>query len=272
MSRKLGRITPQHRPVLKAKDFFETGAVAPTEVHNSDRSVQWQMFGNGPDPGLELYFPQVAKFGVGNCVPCRILHAIQHEAISAGNPVPAFREDAGINLYSYLTGFDASQTDPETGANPTDRGTDPTQADTYWRTNGVLLPDGTTHKIAAYLDISPLDANEWGLGIAEFDYLGVGLNLTASALTDTYWQDKPNDPVIDGHEIMVNSYDAMNTNVNCWGPDANKLVMSREYLVKRCDQMTVYLSQGMINTRTGVSKHGFNYDKLAAAYAQLTGE
>ena len=265
-TRKLGRIKPHVVPRFHFRDFLEPGATAPAEVHRTDRQFNWPMLANGPDPSVTVN-PIVASYGVGDCVIARTLHAIQHMHISAGTSVPTFHGDDALALYSAVTGYDPSQTDDQ-GNNPTDQGTDPSVMDNYWQNTGVKFPDGTVDKIAGFLQVSPTNPNEWGLGIAEFDFLGAGYNLTQSAETSNLWQVIPNDPVVGGHEVMHNSYDAERLNVNCWGEDAVNLLVTRGYLTAQCDQLTIYLSHDVLN-KNGISNLGFNYTKLQQAFSAL---
>lgn len=263
--RKLGRITPQFTPRLRFADYLVAGAPPlPTKVNRSDQGAAWTktMLANGPDPTVTD--PTIRKFGVGNCVIARTLHLIQHMHYNAGTAVPQFTGDDALALYSDVTGYDPSKTD-EHGNNPTDQGTDPNAMDTYWRTKGVPLPGGGRDYLLAYLAVSPSQSQEWERAIWEFDSVGVGLNLTKSAETTTTWAVIPNDPVIGGHEVLSSSYDLLSLDVETWG---EVLTMTRGYLLKRCDQLTAYLSRDALN-KSGVSETGLNYTAIAAAFPHL---
>lgn len=254
MSRKLGRIQPHFLPKLKFADYVEAGAPTPPSVYRPDRGFPWSVLANGPDNTVTN--PIIRKFGVGNCVAARILHAIQHLAISANKEPPKITGDEGIKLYSDIGGFDPSQT-TENGENPTDLGLDPNTADTYWKTTGVKLPDGTTDKIVGFLAVDPKKQAEWKRGIWEFDVLGCGLNLTQSAEESELWEVKANDPEIGGHEILLHSYD-WRIGIDTWGLLWH---MAVPYLEKQCDQLTVYLTEDIIK-KGGISETGVNFDKL----------
>src|SRR5271154_6064970 len=55
---------------------------------------------------------------------------------NSGIPLAPFTTEQALNLYSRITGYDPSQTQPD-GSNPTDQGTSWTDALTYWLKNGI---------------------------------------------------------------------------------------------------------------------------------------
>ena len=276
---KLGRLTPVTRPRLKLAKFLavDTGAAplgTPPQVHRTDWKLPLPMLANGPDPTVTIN-PIVAQFGVGCCVPAAMMKAVQHMRYGAGKGVPAFTADECLALYSRLTGYDASQT-AQDGSNPTDQGTEPNSAFTYWQQHGIPLPEGGVDKIAGFIAVNPLIGREWETAIAEFDVLLSGFALprtilqqsgeqTSWTVVDRSLQGDSAPGSLGGHEIVGVSYDQLRTRDATW--EEHKLI-SREFYGPYCDQLTAVITEDQLNS-TGVSETGLDWSALTAAAASL---
>jgi hypothetical protein len=287
MDPKLGRRTPVTRPRLALDDFLEdpkpqivnnatrVPAVSiPAEVHRTDWKLPNPMLANGPDQTVTIN-STVAVYGVGCCVEAMILKAIRHMLYAVGKPVPDFTGDDALRLYSRITGYDPAQT-AEDGSNPTDQGTEPNSAFTFWQHEGVPLPDGTVHKIAGFVSVNPTDPRQWEAALTDFDCLGVGLNLPRTILT----QDQHSEPwaIVDsrlegdsapgslgGHEILRVSYDQARERNYSW---EERPLTIRSFAGAYCDQLTAFISPDQLGA-SGVSETGLNWTALLEAAGEL---
>lgn len=285
MDPKLGRITPVTRPRLALEDFLEdpqpkvvNGATVvpavsiPAEVHRTDWQLSNPMLANGPDATVTIN-PIIAKYGVGCCVPAMILKAIRHMFYAVGKPVPDFTGDDALHLYGRVSSFDPAQT-AEDGSNPTDQGTEPNAAFTLWQHEGIPLPDGSVHRIEAFVSLKATDPRQWETGLADFDCLGSGYNLPRTILSQPQeWTVV--DPALEGdsapgslggHEILKVSYDQQRERNYSW---TERPLTARSFGPAYCDQLTAFLTADMLN-RQGVSETGLNWSRLVEAAADLS--
>jgi hypothetical protein len=280
--RKLGRIKPVTRPRLQFADYLEGTSsaginspaplIVPAQVHRSDRQFHPGMLANGPDPTVTLN-SVVAEYGVGCCVPAKILNAIQHMALSTGRTPPAFTGDDSLRLYSKVSPYDITQTRQD-GSNPTDMGTEPNRAFAYWQTVGVPLPGGGVDKLAAFLGVDWTRPDEWMRAMYEFDFLLRGEELPLAIEGEVEWDVPPGGELtkefapgsLGGHEVIDYSYDSERTAFGTWGEIRLK---TRRFDLAYTDQLTACLSEDLLAAKTGVSPLGFNYDRLKADLPNL---
>lgn len=279
---KLGRRPSLTRPRLALSAFLTTPApatlrgativtpVTPSEVHRSDWKLPNPMLANGPDPTVSSS-EIVAAHGVGCCVESAMLKGIMHMHYGAGQPIPEWTGEHALALYAAITGYDITQT-AEDGSNPTDQGTDPNQAFTYWQQTGITLPDGTVHKIAGFLSVDPHKPREWETALYEFDCLFAGYNLPATiegqpdewTVTDPSLQGEAAPGSLGGHEILKVSYDQTRERNYSW---TERPLTSRGFAVY-CDQLTAVITTDQLS-RTGVSETGLDWTALLAAAHRL---
>jgi len=126
MNFKLGKNPPEADPhTLRMSSFVPETLPAPEEKRGWEYAV----------PDAVWAQSMLGNDQVGNCVIAMLLHYIMLAEASAGRPVPQFTTADGIALYSAITGYDPSQTQPD-GSNPTDQGTSMTAALAYMVSTG----------------------------------------------------------------------------------------------------------------------------------------
>src|ERR1700704_1224915 len=85
----------------------------------------------------------------GDCVFAAAAPNIMLWNAEAGKTVD-ISDATTLKNYSAFTGYDPAQTDPTTGDNPTDQGTDMASWLSYWRKTGFIDDHGVAHRIGAY--------------------------------------------------------------------------------------------------------------------------
>ena len=141
---------------------------------------------------------------VGDCAIAGPCHQIMEWTASVKQPAP-FDDSAALANYSAITGYDPTQTDPITGENPTDQGTDIDSMAAYWREHGLVDSNGKLHKIVAYVDMNPGDLRELWLATWMFQNVGMGFALPQSALdaaqTGAIWDIDGDNTIVGGHYV-----------------------------------------------------------------------
>lgn len=264
MRNRLGLLPPRPESVkLKLADHLDHMALLPKIPANYghvDLIQRWGMLGNGPD-GVDSDVP------VGDCAICGPEHIIMAMNAAAGRPVPPFTYSSTIGMYTAITQYDPSQTQPD-GSNPTDQGSDMTQVAQYWQLNGFKDAAGGTHKIAAFLALNPQDLIQIGTAAYLFEAVGFGFNLPASAEqqfeSGQPWT--PTDAQIEGgHFVPVLGRQAGNYQGISWGAP---VTITPEFITEYATMAIVYLSQEMIDGQ-GKSVEGFDFAELAADLPDL---
>ncbi len=246
-------------PMLR--DHADSTVKVPAACHRSLRGFDYGMLGND---------------AVGDCVIAELYHSVQHSRATAGRKDAPAGDPAltqcTLKTYSAITGYDPAQTD-RNGDNPTDQGTDPGGAYAYWQTTGILLPDGSTDKIAGTAQVLPHDGANIRRGIYEFDCVGISLALPLAWQAAKVW-DVGGDPLRDpawqpggwgGHQTTGVSFDARQLAIVTWG----KIVLiSWPAIGTYGTLILVRVSRDQIGGG-GKSVTGINYDSLARELPQL---
>lgn len=203
---------------------------------------------------------------LGDCVCAEAGHGTIFYNNVAGNHVAITTADV-VALYSAVTGYDPKQTDPSTGDNPTDQGTDMPTAASYRRKTGLKDANGKYHKIAAYLDLGVANEDNLKKAIHYFKGAGVGFNFPSSAM-DQFNAGKPwtvvkGATIEGGHDVFACGYDKDYIYCVSWPtPDHPIQKMSWAFFKKYADESLVYLSTEML--KAGKSPEGFNVTQLEA--------
>jgi hypothetical protein len=188
----------------------------------------------------------------GDCVWAGAAHETMLWNAECGINVP-FNDYSVLQDYSAATGFNAN--DPNS-----DQGTDMKDAASYRRRTGIVDANGTRHKIAAYLSITPGDLREHYVALYLFGAVGLGIEFPASAMDQTnagkIWRVVPRSPIEGGHYV---SLVARRRSLACvtWGQIQP---LTSGFLAKYNDESIVYLSESMLQARK--SPEGFDYDTL----------
>lgn len=221
----------------------------------------------------------------GDCVEAGLYHAVQAlTGYTLGKPVVAADGDAD-GLYAAITGFRKNAGPP--GNNPTDQGTDPLDAFSYWRKTGITVThaDGTkeTHKILAYAEVDVNDRELVAAAVNIFGVVFVTLDVPQFAM-DQFNNHEPwsipagnfNTTDLGGHFIIVGAYsgdngtDGPTSDIGVtWGseqeifPDFWHKYMTGAYVV--APDHDWFLPTG--DTPSGLDAHAFG-----EAFAEVTGE
>jgi hypothetical protein len=216
--------------------------------------------GNGPDD-------QPVHVPCGDCAIAGPEHITMLWTAEAGTKA-TFDYSCTIANYSAITGYDPSQTQPD-GSNPTDQGTDMTAQARYWQSNGMVDAAGNTHKIAAYVGLTPGNLHELYAAAYLFGAVGIGIQVPSSA-QDQFdagrpWTVVPGDSIEGGHFVPVIARRADGIRVVTWGQEQ---VMTEPFFVTYCDEAFVYFSDEMLVD--GKSIDGFDAEALIADLKAVT--
>lgn len=204
----------------------------------------------------------------GDCYEAGSLHETMLWCAEGGKPVN-ITDQTAIETYSAITGFDPSQTDPETGENPTDEGTDPAEGAEFRRTIGITDADGNVHRIGAYLALDQGSVSQLGAAMFLFSAVGIGLQLPDTAQDQFQagqaWEPVPGSAIEGGHYVSGVARDNDgNLAVVTWG----KLQwMTPAFYQRYNDETLVYLSEEFLTS--GHSPEGFDLGQLRADLAAL---
>lgn len=264
MKYSLGLLPPRPESVkLKLADYLDHQSILPTIPPNYGHTsliTRWGMLGNGPDSDS-------ADVPVGDCAIAGPEHVVMAMNAAAGKPVPPFTYASTISMYSAITGYDPSQTQPD-GSNPTDQGSDMTAVAEYWQTQGFKDATGETHRILTFLGLNR-DLTQIGAACYLFEAVGLGFNLPQSA-EDQFEAGQPwtvtDAPIVGGHFVPICGRQGGNYVGVSWGAP---VLITPEFIMEYLTVAMVYLSgQDMLNSK-GVSAEGFNIAQLTADVAAL---
>ncbi|MFE2998655.1 hypothetical protein ACFXG4_27090 [Nocardia sp. NPDC059246] len=243
---------------LRLRDYLNTAALpaVPAVFGHQALVDSWGMLGND-------------RFG--DCVFAGAGHETMLWAAEGGNLVTVTTTDA-LGDYAAVTGFDLAQTDPITGENPTDSGTDMEFAARYRRTTGILDANGTRHIVAAYAALTRGDDVELATAAYLFGAVGIGIQVPAYAMDQfnrgAAWDLSNGDGTIQGgHYVPVVGRDADgNLLVVTWG---KVQAMTPAFYRRFNDEAIAYLSPEILSS-TGTSPEGFNLAQLQADLSAVT--
>lgn len=250
MSVKYGKTPARINSVqLNLSDYFDHTAVlpkVPAEFGREQLVNAWEMLANN---------------SVGDCVWAGAAHETMLWGREAGRDVK-FTDDCVLSDYSAVTGYDASQTDPYTGENVTDQGTDMQVAASYRRRIGIVDALGNRHKVAAYVSLTPGDPDQLAAAAYVFGAVGIGLRVPEYAEAEFAagrpWDVRHGNPgIVGGHYVPVISRRGGNFDVITWGAVQQ---MTPAFYRRYCDEAIVYFSREFLTA--GISPDGFNLDQL----------
>ncbi len=253
---KLGKkdITPG-AVKFKLRDYLKKDVIPaiPASFGHQAKIADWQMLANDK---------------VGDCA---IAGAFHETALWCAEGNKPFRIDdaAVLETYSEFTGYDPSQTDPVTGENPTDEGTDPQAFAEYRRTTGITDAGGNLHKIGAYLALDQGNVAQLRAAMFLFSAVGIGVQLPESAQDQfqagEVWTPVSGSPIEGGHYINGAASDNdSNIGIVTWGAFT---WMTASFYRRYNDESLVYLSEEFLTS--GVSPEGFNLQQLQADLAAI---
>jgi hypothetical protein len=217
--------------------------------------------------GLIPNYGMLANDSLGDCVIAGGLHETMLWNAEAARTVP-MSDSCAIQNYSAITGYDPSQTQPD-GSNPTDQGTDVTDAAKWRITNGLLDAVGVSHKVAAFVFVNPLSILELRMAAYIFGAVGIGLDFPQSA-EDQFaeglpWTVVPGSPSLGGHYVPLVGWRSGYGVVVTWGREQ---LVTPEFITHRADEAIAYLSPEMLNQQLKTPE-GLDMDALRADLATL---
>jgi hypothetical protein len=211
MSLKFGKTAPKYNPRTLLLGKYTAGVALPAP--EAKRGWEYAV------PDAVWATSMLGNDQVGDCVIAAILHYIMAARASSGQPVPAFTTQNALDLYSAITGYDPSQTQPD-GSNPTDNGTAWTDALAYWQTTGVPIPGGAPDKILGWASFDYTDPVKLNQAI---DIFGASLNghQVTQSMEDQFnagqpWNAPFSGAVLGGHGTPFLGYGRLGRTLITW--------------------------------------------------------
>ena len=256
MTLKLGKAEARPGAVsFKFSDFASVSQMPPPPSTFGHEALvpSWGMLGNDT---------------AGDCVFAGAGHEIMLWNAEAGKRVD-ISTDTALKNYSRITGYDPSQTDPTTGDNPTDQGTDVAQWLSARRKVGFLDDHGQPHKVGAYIALEPGNTDQLRYAAYYFDGVGIGVQFPQQWM-DMFSQGgrtwpalrRPN--YVGGHYITAVAFRDHRPVIVTWGKTVE---LTLGGYTQNCDEAYAYLTPEKL--ANGVDLEGFNYAKLADYIKQL---
>lgn len=237
---QLGSDPLKHGALLLDKYVADAPPVVPqTVVTPHAQGYPWQMLGNDT---------------IGDCVPVSLYHADESLYLKRGVVPYPYQTPEAIALYSALTGYDPSQTQPD-GSNPTDQGTDPAAAMAYWVKTGLPW-----HKLAGFGSL-PANSPNIRRAVWEFGTVIYAVALpTAAQSQGVNWRGgnlgQPGS--WGGHGIAGNSFTPDLLGFVSWAQEGD---MDNAFAGAYLEQVFVPLSKDAL-TSAGVGPAGFNFAQM----------
>jgi hypothetical protein len=198
---------------------------------------------------------------IGDCTCAALGHAVQAwTTYGEGNTLTLPVGDV-LSLYEAVSGYN-----PATGAN--DNGAVEQKVLQYVQQNGI-----GGRKIRAFAQVDHTNLDEMKQALDIFGSVYVGFQVPQSAEQQfgagQPWTVVPGSPVIGGHAIDIQKWDADYIYPVTWG----KLQpMTPEFWLTYGDEAWVIISDDWINDHTGLTPTGLNLDSLLAEFDALTGD
>lgn len=256
MALKLGKAPARPGAVtFKFSDFASISQMPePPSYFGHERLVKhWGMQGN-----------DVA----GDCVFAGAAHEIMLWNAEAGKTVD-ISERTTLENYGRFTGYDPAQTDPRSGENPTDMGTDVADWLSHRRKVGFLDDHGKPHKIGAYISLEPGNSDQLRYASYYFDGVGIGLSFPRQWMDifnqgGRVWPALRNPNYVGGHYVTSVAFRDHRPAIITWG---QKIELTIGAYHQTCDEAYAYLTPEKL--AKGVDLQGFDYTKLTDYLRQL---
>jgi hypothetical protein len=206
---------------------------------------------------------------LGDCVIAGAYH--EHDLFNTINGRSFKYTDVNVlKVYEKVAGYDPKQTNPETGENPTDGGTDMEAAARYRRVHGIPDKYGHLHRIDGYVALEPGNWEQARVAMYLFGAMGVGM-LFSDANWDQFVKGQPWDYVrgaaLDSGHYIPGVGDRGNvTSTITWGRTQG---MTRMCYDKQVDEALAYVSKEYVN-RKGKTPEGLDLNAMLAAIKEVT--
>lgn len=180
---------------VKISNYRDKAVQAPPEFVWNWQAVPWQMFRNGPEPGLPM--------GIGDCTCAEVGNTFVQWAYEGGSGFVPTDADI-VAMYSAVSGYSP--------ANPmSDVGSDVGTVENYMLNTGIQ-----GHKFDAVANVDITDMNEMRLALNWFRGLDIGIKIPAGLDISnlTVWDAVKDNNVgaAEGHCMRWVGYDKNNVN------------------------------------------------------------
>lgn len=222
----------------------------------------------GHDGSVKAAWGMKGNDVAGDCVFAATAHNIMLWCAEAGMRV-SISDKTTLHNYSLFTNYDPAQTDPVTGENSTDVGTDVADWLSHWRKVGFIDDKGVAHKIGAYLSLNPQNPDEMRYAAYYFDGVMLGVNFPQQWM-DTFdkggrtWGALKNPNYVGGHCITTVAYRDKRPYDITWGTGVEVTLGA---ITQTCDEAYAILTPEKISK--GVDANGISYAKLSTMLSQL---
>jgi len=243
---KLDPLTEHEAPRVKLGNHLSVTPAVPAVVDWASQVTSWPMYDNDR---------------IGDCTCAALGHAVQAwTTYGEGNTLTLPVGDV-LSLYEAVSGYN-----PATGAN--DNGAVEQKVLQYVQQNGI-----GGRKIRAFAQVDHTNLDEMKQALDIFGSVYVGFQVPQSAEQQfgagQPWTVVPGSPVIGGHAIDIQKWDADYIYPVTWG----KLQpMTPEFWLTYGDEAWVIISDDWVNDHTGLTPTGLNLDALLAEFDALTGD
>ena len=244
MSLKLGRLPRIFNPKIMHMSAIFGAKNIPTPPDSIDWTkgiTEWGMMNNDV---------------LGCCTCAAVGHARQvwTANVLTEQTIP---DDCVIKLYEAACGYNPS--DPST-----DNGGIEQNVLTYIMNYGIPLSDGSTDKIAAFMEVDPRNIQDVKITINDFGVAYIGFGVPESIYDETgmpksVWEYDPlHSSVEGGHAVVAVKYDNDYVTVISWG---SLYQMSWEFFTHYTDEVYAICSNDWISS-TGKTPLGMTEDEL----------
>jgi hypothetical protein len=248
MGMKYGKLAPKWHPqTLRGSLFQRATIMSPPDKIYLEYKINPSAIGMY---GNDQY---------GDCVFAMLAHWLMIITAHTGTMIQPTLDDV-LGWYHDVTGFD-----PATGAN--DNGANITDALDYWKTIGLC-----GHKIDGWMKIDSTNSVQRRKALWLFLAIGTGIQCPALAQTqfanNRTWDVAPNDGGIEGgHAILQAGEGSLGRDYQTWGKGDQKATSAWGDMYE--DEAYVVLTKDLIESASGKSPFGFDYDALTAALAAM---
>jgi len=254
---RLGKTPARHAVKLKLRDYVDLSKLPtpPPDFGHETLVHDWQVLGNDT---------------VGDCAIAGPFHAEMLWNAESGKTI-SVNTACTLKAYSAITKYDPKQTDPISGENPTDNGSDVAEVAEYWRTKGLKDADGKVHKIDTYLALEPGNVEELFVAMYLFNGAGIGVDFPQEWMEafghGQIWDTLADPTPMGGHYIWGVGRRGGDINAITWGK--TQLVTPAAY-EEFNDEAFVYLTEE--NLVNGRDLEGFDLATLRADLKALKGQ
>lgn len=152
---------------------------------------------------------------LGDCTCAAIYHAIQVWTFVASGHMQTNPDSDVLKTYEEFCGYD-----------PMDPSTDQGGVEQYvladWLNEGAPLADGTTNKLAAWVEVDVRNTNDIKRVIDDCGVCYIGFEVPSNIMPQnapppSVWKVQAGSRIIGGHAVVLAGYDSSEANLISWG-------------------------------------------------------